>query len=143
MASFVWTEVSSAWNAGKGMSSLLISSWENLNPMQALPPPLKVILNRAMCVRFYPPCQGSRMTHKCEYTPGIFASATELGSPSIHLSGFHSNESGPQISGLQFDERRDGNTTVPFGTRTSCISEPSFPRTGFENGRMMSSRVLE
>ena len=44
MASFVWTEVSSAWNAGKGVSSLLISSWENLNPMQDLEPPMKVIL---------------------------------------------------------------------------------------------------
>jgi hypothetical protein len=107
--------------------------------MHALFPPEKVILVRAMSIETSSP---RTITYRCESTPGSFASVTELGSPSIHLSGFHSYESGPHKSGSQFDERKEGKTMVPFGTRTSYISEPSIPRTGLENGRMTSSRVL-
>lgn len=80
--------------------------------------------------------------YRGEYIPGILAFVTDSGSPSIHLSGFHSYESGPQMSGLVFDARIEGKTLVPFGTRTSCTSEPSLPRMGLENGRTASSRVL-
>lgn len=59
-----------------------------------------------------------------------------------HLSGFHSYESVPQSSGLQFAPNAETMTFVPLATNISDLSRPSTHRTGFDRGRSISLRAL-
>ena len=114
---------SCAWSAeatlAKREDNGLISSCENLNPLEycvlsmkitysrlkpythALPPPRKVILHPS--VRRYHFTRERKVkegqTYKLEQTRGILASMTPRGTPSpSHRSGLHSVASAPQIA---------------------------------------------
>ena len=110
--------------------------------MHDLPPPKNVILGKYEHI-----IRRSHMkkkdTHKLEYTPGILASVTLLGSGFNHLSGFHSYASSPHTALFLFDSRIPMWIVVSFGTMISWISFPSLPWMGVERGITMASRVLQ
>ena len=90
--------------------------------MHARLPPMNVILwlNLANTIA---PCGTD--TRRWEYIPGICASTTASGRGESHLSGFHSYESVPQSSGLQFAPNAETMMFVPLATNISDRSRPS------------------
>ena len=82
------------------------------------------------------------MTHRFEYTPGIGAPATDMGEAPTHLSGIHSKESEPHISGSRLDARVETIMFVFFGMGISSTSRPSRPLMGFESGITVSAHEL-
>ena len=84
----------------------------------------------------------SHVTYKCEYTPGIRALIKESGSEFNHLSGFHSYESDPHISGLRLHPMMDTNTSVPLGIGIAWISFPFIPLIGTARGNTISRTTL-
>lgn len=65
-----------------------------------------------------------------------------MGEAPIHLSGIHSKESEPHISGSRLDARAEMMMFVFFGMGISLISRPSRPLIGFESGITVSAHVL-
>ncbi|PSR84004.1 hypothetical protein PHLCEN_2v5555 [Hermanssonia centrifuga] len=107
--------------------------------MHALDPPMKVILREVSITR---DCYRVIDAYRLEYTPGIRASLTASGSGWSQRSGFHSRASAPQIALLLLHDRLPTAISVPLGTTTSFINEPSNPRTGLANGMITSCTVL-
>ena len=64
------------------------------------------------------------ITHIEEYTPGNFASATDCGRGSSHLSGLNSLASGPQISSERLTVRIGIATVVPCATVMWSTTSP-------------------
>lgn len=80
---------------------------------------------------------------RCEYTPGMCASSTDFGRPSVHRSGRHLSASGPHVAGSRLQAWTSPTTRVPFGTGMAERSVPSSARTGVTSGRTASFSALE
>jgi hypothetical protein len=74
--------------------------------------------------------------------PGTCASVTLWGKDDSQRSGFHSKESGPQIAGLRFDAKIETLISVPAGTGTSVIVDPSRAVIGVDVVNATSFTVL-
>ena len=94
-------------------------------------------------INLYPEyCTRATKTYRLEYMPGKRVLVAVSGSGLSHRSGFHSQASGPQISGLRFAAYIPMITFVLFGMRISFISRPSNPMMGVDKGRTVSFLVL-